>query len=97
MRALLIGASVALVSSCASKERISTQFPPAEDLQVKPKPALDPAALDSEAALDRHDDDVKAWGEEGWLQIGRLCRWATGNGAILPFACPARPVDEKGD
>lgn len=56
-------------------------FPPPADLRVEAKPRLDPAALDSEAALDAHDSAVEAWGERGWAAVTRLCRWAQANGA----------------
>lgn len=56
-------------------------YPPSADLRVEPKPRLDPAAIDSEAALDAHDNAVEAWGERGWATVARLCRWAADNGA----------------
>lgn len=79
--ALLIAVSLSTVSGCASRERIQPLFPPASDLQVAPKPQLAPADLDSEAALDRHDIAIEAWGEDGWKAVGRICRWAVANGA----------------
>lgn len=63
-------------------------YPPSADLRVEAKPRLDPAALDSEAALDAHDSAVEAWGERGWAAVGRLCRWAADNGAP-GLDCPA--------
>lgn len=86
---LLSAALLGLVPSCASKGPTPQVFPPAEDLRVKPKPQLAPEALGSEAALDAHDTAVEVWGEEGWLTVARICRWAVGNGATLPFDCPA--------
>lgn len=50
-------------------------YPPAADLVVEPKPQLDPAALDSEAALDAHDIALEVWGERGWAAVSRLCRY----------------------
>jgi hypothetical protein len=65
---------------CASKERISPVFPSAADLTVREKPVLSPDALSSEAALDAYEIELESWGGAGWLQIGRLCRWARDNG-----------------
>jgi hypothetical protein len=56
-------------------------YPPPADLRVEAKPRLDPAAIDSEAALEAHDNAVESWGERGWATVGRLCRWAADNGA----------------
>lgn len=87
--ALLIAASLSTVSGCASKGPIPLVLPRAADLQVEDKPRLDPAALDSEAALDAHDSALEAWGERGWATVGRLCRWAERNG--MKIDCP--PAD----
>lgn len=86
--ALLIAASLSLVSGCATKERVTPLFPPHADLRAEPKPRLRPEDLASEAALDRHDIELEAWGERGWLAIARVCRWSVENGAVLPFECP---------
>lgn len=66
-------------------------FPPAADLAPEAKPWLDPAALESEAALTAHDDAVESWGERRDAAVGRICRWAVENGARLPFQCPPPP------
>lgn len=87
--ALLTAALLAPVSSCASKGPTPLVLPRAADLQVEAKPRLDPAALESEAALERHDNAVEAWGERGWATVGRLCRWAERNG--MRIDCP--PAD----
>lgn len=84
--ALLIAVSASLVSGCAGRETIRPIFPPAADLAVEPKPRLDPAALESEAALDDFDIALEVWGERGWLAIGRICRWAKANG--MDVSCP---------
>lgn len=34
-----------------------------------------------------HDAAVEAWGERGWLAVGRLCRRAAANGAKA-LDCP---------
>lgn len=69
----LIAGSLLLASGCAGKE--SMTFPSAADLAVEPKPLLDPAAVESEAALDRYDIELELWGERGWSQVARLCRF----------------------
>ena len=61
--------------------------PPVADLRVEPKPLLAAEALTSEQALNAHDAEVEAWGERGWLQVGRLCRWAQEMGAT-GVSCP---------
>jgi len=80
---------------CAHKAPTSLVFPPAEDLRPEPKPRLDPAALESEAALDAHEIAIEGWGERRDRAVGRICRWAVTNGAILPFECP--PAEPGGD
>ncbi len=91
--ALLIGASLALVSSCASKAPpAAISLPPASDLAVEAKPRLDPAALGSDAALTAHDDAIESWGERGWSAVARLCRWSVTMGAKdLECPPPRRP------
>ena len=84
---LLIAASLLLAPGCATQERIQPLFPPAADLVVQPKPVLAPEALTSEAALDRYDIEIEAWGEDGWKAVGRICRWAVANGAP-GLTCP---------
>lgn len=83
---LLIAASLWLAPGCAPKERISPLYPPASDLKVQPKPKLDPAALESEAALDAHDIALETWGEAGWQTVARICRWSAANG--MKIDCP---------
>lgn len=81
---LALLASLSLVSACASRGAVS---PPPADLAVEAKPLLDPAALGSDQALNDHDAAVEAWGERGWLAVGRLCRWARDNRLAAP-TCP---------
>lgn len=64
-------------------------FPPAADLQVEPKPRLDPSALDSEAALDAYDIALEVHGDRGWAAVARLCRFFKGQG--MRIDCP--PAD----
>ena len=85
---LLLAVSLSVVSACAGKEYVTPIFPPPADMRVQPKPELTPDALSSEAALDAHDINLEAWGEAGWLTVGRICRWAVANGADLTFRCP---------
>lgn len=88
-RALLIAASLWLAPGCAGRERPTPIFPPAADLAVEVKPRLDPAAVDSEAALDAHDIALEAWGERGWAAVGRLCRYFERQG-MPALDCPPR-------
>lgn len=90
MACLLLGVSLSPALGCAHKGPTSLAFPPAADLQVKPKPVLAPEAVGSEAALDRHEIALEAWGEEGWRAVGRICRWAVENGAT-GLMCPPPP------
>lgn len=90
MRRLLLAASLSLVSGCGGKAYVQPIFPPSADLRVQPKPVLSPDALSSEAALDAHDIALEAWGEAGWLTVGRICRWAAANGAT-GLSCPVIP------
>lgn len=98
-------ASVALAASaCGSgnREGIQRTIPPVADLRVQTEPRVPPAALETDpagnptdAALDaeeRYEDDVLVWGRAGWLQVGRICRWAEGLvGDIPDVDCPAAP------
>lgn len=79
-----------LASSCASRGPVTPIFPPSGDLRVEAKPRLDPAAIDSEATLEAHDNAVESWGERGWATVARLCRWAMDYGAE-GLDCPPPP------
>lgn len=83
--ALVLLASLWLVAGCATKIPAQS-FPPDADLIVQPKPKLDPAAINSDKALNDYDASVEAWGEAGWLQVARICRWARDMGARV--SCP---------
>lgn len=85
-KCLLIAAVLLLVPGCAHREPIPRVFPPAADLKVQPKPQLKPEDVASEAALDAHDIALEAWGEAGWRQVARICRWAKANGMTID--CP---------
>lgn len=105
-RALLIAASLSLVSACASREHVRPIFPPSADLQVEAKPLLDPKALAkcheaggdpaecSDAALTDHDIAIEGWGGRGWDAVARLCRWAERNGA-KGLDCPSPDVPPR--
>ncbi|WP_312821248.1 hypothetical protein [Brevundimonas sp.] len=89
MLPLVLVASLSLVSGCASKDYGTQIFPPLADLQVEAKPQLDPAAVESEAALDAHDIALEVWGERGWATVARLCRWHVEMG-MKGLSCPKR-------
>jgi hypothetical protein len=78
------------VSGCASKGPQSPTFPNRADLTVEPKPVLAPEALTSEAALDAHDIALETWGETGWAQVARLCRFFDAMG-MKGLDCPPPP------
>ena len=98
---LILAAFALSAGSCGNKTGLaSTPLPPAADLQVKPEPPIPPAAFEldatgkqteaAKAAEDSWGDAVLLWGREGWLQVGRLCRWAEGHGSTVP--CPVSPT-----
>lgn len=68
---MIVSCGVA-VASCAT---LSASLPPAEDLRVQPKPVPSDDVLTSRIAGEQHDNAVEAWGEAGWAQVGRLCRF----------------------
>lgn len=79
--------------SCASSISTPPSFLNARDLEVETKPALTIDALTSEAAGVENDIAVEAWGERGWLTVGRICRSAVKAGMKLAFACPPPPKE----
>ena len=87
--ALVLLASLWLVSSCANKVPVQN-FPPRADLAVEAKPILTADALASDKALNDHEVAVEAWGTRGWLAVARLCRWAQDTGAP-GLDCPKAP------
>lgn len=82
----LLAASLLAASACAGPVRLSP--PPAADLAVQPKPVPPPEIVTSEAAADAYDASLEAWGEAGWRQVARLCRWAR-DVAGAKVDCPA--------
>lgn len=69
---LMIASLGAGVASCATK---GGSFPPASDLRVQPKPVPPDEVVTSRIAGELHDNAVEAWGETGWAQVARLCRF----------------------
>lgn len=71
--------AVLMIASCgvavASCETPGAAFPPAQDLRVEPKPIPPDEVLTSRIAGEQYDNAVEAWGEAGWAQVGRLCRF----------------------
>lgn len=37
--------------------------------------------------MDAYEASLEAWGDRGWRQVGRLCRWAEANG-MKGLECP---------
>ncbi|MBB4796291.1 hypothetical protein HNP32_000005 [Brevundimonas bullata] len=50
--------------------------------------------LTSRIAGEKHDNAVEAWGEAGWAQVGRLCRFFDGMG-MKGLDCPAPETRPK--
>jgi hypothetical protein len=84
---LLLALSVASLSVSACSTQASRTSPPVRDLIVQAKPAPSIDSLTSELAGVNYDNAVEKWGEDGWLQVGRLCRWAADNKLPHPD-CP---------
>lgn len=82
---LMIVSCGAAAASCAT---LSASLPPAEDLRVQPKPVPSDDVLTSRIAGEKHDNAVEAWGEAGWAQVGRLCRFYREMG-MKGLYCPA--------
>ncbi len=61
---------------------------------MEEKPVAPPEIVTSAQAAAAYDIAVESWGDRLWRAGSRICRWATDNGASLPFACPPRPVTE---
>ena len=79
--------SVSLGVAVASCETPGAAFPRAEDLTVQPKPAPPDEVLTSRIAGEKHDNAIEAWGEAGWAQVGRLCRFFDEMG-MKGLSCP---------
>jgi hypothetical protein len=48
----------------------------------------------SAKAAAEYDIEIELWGERLQSAGGRICRWAVDNGAVLPFNCPPRPLQQ---
>lgn len=83
--ALMIAICGVGVASC---ETVAGPLPPAQDLLVQPKPVPPDEVLTSRIAGEQYDNAVEAWGEAGWAQVGRLCRFFNEVG-MKGLDCPA--------
>ncbi|MNX79157.1 hypothetical protein D3C86_1107760 [compost metagenome] len=72
MAYLIIASYGVAVASCTTP---GAGLPRAEDLRVQPKPVPSDEVLTSRIAGEKHDNAIEAWGEAGWAQVGRLCRF----------------------
>lgn len=88
---LMIVSCGAAVASCGT---LGASRPPAEDLMVLPKPEPSDEVLTSRVAGELHDNAVEAWGEAGWAQVGRLCRFFDEMG-MKGLDCPAPEIRPK--
>lgn len=79
--------SVSLGAGVANCGTRGAAYPPASDLRVEPKPVPADDVLTSRMAGERYDNAVDAWGEAGWLQVGRLCRFFDELG-MKGLSCP---------
>jgi len=66
---------VSLGAAVASCETPGAAFPSATDLRVQSKPVPPDDVLTSRVAGEQYDNAIEAWGETGWAQIARLCRF----------------------
>jgi hypothetical protein len=81
----------AAVASCSTP---GAAFPRAEDLRVQPKPVPPDEVLTSRIAGEIHDNAVEAWGEAGWAQVARLCRFFDQMG-MRGLACSPRDIQPR--
>lgn len=91
MACLMIVSCGVAVASC---ETTGASLPRAEDLRVQPKPVPSDEVLTSRIAGEQHDNAVEAWGEAGWAQVGRLCRFFDEVG-MKGLDCPAPETRPK--
>ena len=91
MACLMIVSCGVAVASC---ETTGASLPRAEDLRVQPKPVPSDDVLTSRIAGEKHDNAVEAWGEAGWAQVGRLCRFYREVG-MRGLDCPAPETRPK--
>lgn len=84
---LALVVSLLAVPACSPAQPTFQVYPSRADLTVQPKPQPPADIVTSEAAADAYDIRLEAWGEAGWRQVARLCRWAVSNGAP-DISCP---------
>ena len=77
-----------LIALSACEERIVSVpiYPPSADLALEAKPVPTDDIVTSAQAAAEYDAAVEAWGERGWRQVGRLCRYFKGHG--MAVECP---------
>jgi hypothetical protein len=75
------------VPGCAQQVEVKPLFPASADLKVEPKPVPTDAIVTDPKAADAYNADIESWGARGWKAVGRICRWATANGAT-GLDCP---------
>jgi len=92
LQSLLLPAMLLIVSGCDDRVKISTGFPPANLVRVKPEPVPGPEVFTSDEAAQLFNSTMDEWGREGWSRIGMICRDATRKGALYPDKwCPEAP------
>ena len=91
MACLMIASCGVAVASCGT---LGASRPPVEDLRVQPKPVPSDDVLTSRVAGEMHDNAVEAWGEAGWAQVSRLCRFYREMG-MKGLDCPAPETRPK--
>lgn len=79
-----------LVSGCNDPVKIRVALPAAQDLRSTPKPIPGPEIVDDAVAEALYNSAIEAWGEAGWAQVGRLCRWAKEHGSKEPCPPPSQ-------
>lgn len=86
---LLLAMPLVALAACAGETHIQAQLPqaPAQDLAVKPKPVMPDTAITDDTVNAQYNSDVEAWGDEGWAQVARLCRWSAAN-KLTNVVCP---------
>ena len=91
MTCLMIVSCGVAAASCGT---LGASRPPAEDLRVLPKPEPSDEVLTSRIAGELHDNAVEAWGEAGWAQVARLCRFYRQMG-MRGLDCPPPDVPPR--
>lgn len=80
-------------ATCGQKPPLYSTYPPVEDVRTEAKPVPGDDVFESDAAAQRYNSSIEAWGERGWAAVGRICRDAVRKGAPYPAGwCPAEPA-----